>query len=118
MVQLLTNLLTNAAKYSPADTPITVSMRGGLQGMELEVHNGGMPISPEVLERLFQPMQRGEGPSATASRSVGLGLYIVKHIVDVHGGHIAVSSTEADGTTFHVELPRQPPSFPRAERVS
>ncbi|MFY0581741.1 sensor histidine kinase [Cystobacter fuscus] len=111
MAQLLTNLLTNAAKYSPAGTPITVSTRGGPPGVELEVRNGGTPIAPEVLTRLFQPMQRGEGPGTTASRSVGLGLYIVKHIVDVHGGHIDVSSTEEDGTTFHVHLPRRPPSF-------
>jgi PAS domain S-box-containing protein len=114
MVQLLTNLLTNAAKYSPVDTPITVSTRGGLQGMELEVRNGGTPITPEVLARLFQPMQRGGGPSATASRSVGLGLYIVKHIVDVHSGHIDVSSTETAGTVFRVRLPRSPPSAVKA----
>ncbi|EPX61275.1 sensory box histidine kinase [Cystobacter fuscus DSM 2262] len=111
MVQLLTNLLTNAAKYSPAGTPILVSMRGEPLGVELEVHNGGDPIAPEVLNRLFQPMQRGGDSGATVSRSVGLGLYIVKHIVDVHGGHIDVSSTEADGTAFHVRLPRRPPSF-------
>jgi signal transduction histidine kinase len=111
MAQLLTNLLTNAAKYSPEETSITVSTLGEAEQVELAVHNGGAPIAPDVLAHLFQPMQRGGSPGATATRSVGLGLYIVKQIVQVHGGHIDVSSTETEGTTFRVRLPRQvPPS--------
>jgi PAS domain S-box-containing protein len=109
MAQLLTNLLTNAAKYSPEETSITVSTLGEAEQVELAVHNGGAPIAPDVLAHLFQPMQRGGSPGATAARSVGLGLYIVKQIVQVHGGHIDVSSTETGGTTFRVRLPRQVP---------
>ncbi|MET0402908.1 MAG: PAS domain S-box protein [Cystobacter sp.] len=109
MVQLLTNLVTNAAKYSPAGSIITVLTSGKAEGVELEVHNTGNPILPEVLSRLFQPMQRGRNQAATSARSVGLGLYIVKHIVDVHGGDIEVSSTDSEGTTFRVRLPREVP---------
>ncbi|MBM7113207.1 PAS domain S-box protein [Archangium primigenium] len=107
--QLLTNLVTNAAKYSPAPSSVSVSTRGEGDGMVLEVHNQGMPIAPELRTRLFQPLQRGQGQNASAARSVGLGLYIVKHIVDAHGGAIEVRSTDEEGTTFTVRLPRHPP---------
>ncbi|WP_343213364.1 sensor histidine kinase [Archangium violaceum] len=71
-----------------------------------EVHNEGAPISEELLPRLFQPMQRGETAGDNASRNVGLGLYIVDHIVRAHGGSVEVRSREGEGTTFRVRLPR------------
>jgi signal transduction histidine kinase len=74
-----------------------------------EVHNEGAPISEELLPRLFQPMQRGETTGDKASRNVGLGLYIVDHIVRAHGGSIEVHSREGEGTTFRVRLPRTDP---------
>jgi PAS domain S-box-containing protein len=106
MAQVVTNLATNALKYSPPDTPVSVRTRGDGDQVELEVHNGGAPIPSEALGRLFQPLQRATTRGDTAGRSVGLGLYIVDRIVQAHGGTIAVKSTEGEGTTFTVRMPR------------
>jgi two-component system, sensor histidine kinase and response regulator len=71
------------------------------------VHNAGA-IPPHVRERLFDPFRSGTDP-LTRSGGLGLGLFIVKQIVEAHGGQIAVSSSEAEGTRFAVRLPRQGP---------
>jgi signal transduction histidine kinase len=68
----------------------------------LEVHNGGA-IAPSVREHLFDPFRRGTQPARDA---LGLGLYIVRQIVLAHGGMIEVRSSEGDGTTFRLQLPR------------
>ena len=85
-----------------------IETRGEPDALVLSVHNLGPPIPPDVLPRLFQPLQRGEG-SVSAARSVGLGLYIVDQVVRAHGGTVSVQSSEETGTTFTVRLPRQPP---------
>lgn len=110
MAQVLTNLLANAVQYSPPDTPITVSSRGEDDALRLEVHNLGAPIPPEDQGRLFQPLQRGAGLAAGPHRSIGLGLFIVEHLVRAHGGSIQVRSSPTEGTTFSVLLPRRAPS--------
>jgi signal transduction histidine kinase len=106
LAQVVTNLVSNALKYSPGGTPVTVRTRGEEGQLVLEVHNLGAPVPPEALGRLFQPMQRASSQGDSSGRSVGLGLYIVKHVVDAHRGTITVKSTEAEGTTFTVRLPR------------
>ncbi|WP_375742426.1 PAS domain-containing protein [Corallococcus interemptor] len=105
VTQLLINLLGNALKYSPEDTPVTVRLREVPGSVLLEVHNAGEPIPADVLPRIFQPMQRGAPGVDAATRSVGLGLYIVRTIVQAHGGTIDVTSTREAGTTFTVRLP-------------
>ncbi|RKH45751.1 sensor histidine kinase [Corallococcus sicarius] len=106
IAQVITNLVSNALKYSPEGTPVTVRVGGTGQSAVLEVHNTGDPIPADLLPRLFQPMQRGGPGMDRTTRSVGLGLYIVRHIVDAHGGTIDVTSTAEAGTTFTVRLPR------------
>ena len=106
LAQVLTNLVNNAITYSPEDSRVRVQTRGEAGQVVLSVHNQGAPIPPELVPRLFEPMQRGEGQRATADRSIGLGLFIVKSIVDAHGGSIDVRSAEEEGTTFTVTLPR------------
>ncbi|MDY7227029.1 PAS domain-containing protein [Hyalangium rubrum] len=108
--QLVQNLITNALKYSPEDTPVRVTTRGEDGEVMLSVQNEGAPIPPERFARLFQPMQRGMEGVDKATRSVGLGLYIVRAIVEAHHGDITVSSTEETGTTFTVRLPRVVPA--------
>jgi signal transduction histidine kinase len=81
----------------------------------LSVHNTGSPIPHELLPRLFEPLKRGDPKDGRSSHSIGLGLFIVKHIVDAHGGHICVHSTAANGTTFTVRLPRRRPRAPEPE---
>ena len=105
--QLVGNLLSNALHYSPADSPVHVETRGEADALVLTVHNGGAPIPPELLPRLFQPMQRGVDEGGVSEvRSVGLGLYIVDQVVRAHGGSVQVASTVDAGTTFTVRLPR------------
>jgi K+-sensing histidine kinase KdpD len=104
--QVLTNLVGNALAYSPAHTPVRVSTSSEPGFAVLQVHNQGTPISPELLPRLFEPLTRGAPTEGQHSRSIGLGLYIVREILRGHGGSVEVSSSEQEGTTFTVRLPR------------
>ncbi len=106
LAQVLTNLLNNALRYSPAEAPVSVRVRGEAERLDLEVHNPGPAIPAEVLGRLFQPLQRGTSHDDPGGRSVGLGLFIVQHIVHAHGGTVEVRSTDTEGTTFTIRLPR------------
>ena len=105
--QVAHNLLTNALRYSPPATAVHVTIRSDADQVELQIDNRGAPIDPAMLSRLFEPMVRGS-KAAASGRSVGLGLFIVKHIVESLGGTISVRSTAEDGTSFTVALPRAP----------
>ncbi|WNG56818.1 PAS domain-containing protein [Archangium gephyra] len=109
IAQVVTNLVTNALKYSPASSRVRVEARGVDGWVFLAVHNTGTPIPADKLPLLFQPMRRATNEVDKAGRSVGLGLYIVDHIARAHGGSVEVSSTETAGTTFTVRLPRSAP---------
>ncbi|HLL52930.1 MAG TPA: ATP-binding protein [Myxococcaceae bacterium] len=109
LAQLVQNLLTNALKYSPDGTPVRIETRADEDSVIVSVHNEGTPIPAERLERIFQPLQRATGEVDVTGRSIGLGLYIVKQVVDAHGGAVAVQSTAQAGTTFTVRLPRKAP---------
>jgi phosphoserine phosphatase RsbU/P len=110
LAQVVQNLVTNALKYSPPDSLVRVVTRAEGDEVTLLVHNEGVPIPAEKLPVLFEPFQRVAGHADRASRSVGLGLYIVRHIVEAHRGAITVRSTEAEGTSFLLRLPRLPTS--------
>ncbi len=108
--QVVENLVSNAFKYGSPAGRIVVRTLGGGRWVRLEVHNQGPAIHPELLPHIFEPLRQGgrtEGVGGVAG--VGLGLYIVDHIVRAHGGTIDVHSTAAEGTTFIVRLPREPP---------
>lgn len=107
LAQVITNLVSNAVRYGTPGAPVTVSTRGEDDSVVLSVHNVGPTISPEQLLTLFEPLQRGAGHGENAARSIGLGLFIVKHLVEAHHGTVDVRSTESEGTTFTVRLPRQ-----------
>lgn len=105
LAQAVGNLVHNALSYGLSGTPVTVrSVCHGARAQVL-VHNMGPPIPPESIPWLFQPFRRGE-QRLDRERSIGLGLFIVREIVDAHGGHVAVRSAAGEGTTFHIELPR------------
>ncbi|MBM7112540.1 sensor histidine kinase [Archangium primigenium] len=110
LAQVLINLLNNALRHGAPDTPVTVRTVGEAEGLRLEVHNRGAPIPEALRARLFQPMERGtQAQEGREGRSIGLGLYIVDHVIQAHGGRIEVRSSEAEGTTFTVVLPRRAP---------
>jgi PAS domain S-box-containing protein len=101
--QVIANLLSNALKYS--DTGMTVRIRAWQDGTNsfVELKDEGFGIKPEELERLFECFFRAS--SSTGIVGTGIGLHLVKHLVDLHHGTIDVSSVEAQGTTFTVTLP-------------
>lgn len=109
LAQVVQNLVTNALSYSPEGTPVQIVTRGDDDGVILCVHNEGPPIPAERLPHLFEPLQRARDGGARGGRSLGLGLYIVQHIVSAHGGVVEVRSSEGEGTTFIVRLPRGAP---------
>ena len=82
--------------------PITVRTETVDDGFRISVHNGGTPIPAQLLPTLFEPMVRGHAPGA---KGVGLGLYIVRAIVQAHGGQVSASSSAGEGTTFRMDLP-------------
>jgi sigma-B regulation protein RsbU (phosphoserine phosphatase) len=109
LAQAVGNLVSNAMTYGAPNEPVSVVSTLEERSISLSVHNQGEPIAQELQARLFEPMARGtKVPSAT--RSVGLGLFIVAQIANAHGGRAAVRSTAAEGTTFWIELPRAPSS--------
>ncbi|RKG97328.1 hybrid sensor histidine kinase/response regulator [Corallococcus carmarthensis] len=106
LAQVVANLLDNALKYSPHDTPVRLrTYEQGADCVFLEVQNAGAPIPAHVLPTLFQPFRRGDGPGQR--ESLGLGLYIARSIVEAHGGTLRVESTPESGTVFSLCLPRQ-----------
>ncbi len=100
--QVLTNLLGNAIKYGP-DAPIEVRLRREGDEAVLEVEDRGMGIPSEDLDRIFTPFERTR--ASRRKKGVGLGLYIVRRIVESHGGSISVRSEVDRGSTFTVRLP-------------
>ncbi|NPC73572.1 MULTISPECIES: sensor histidine kinase [Corallococcus] len=109
LAQVVSNLVENALKYGPADAPVLLSTRGLRNKVVVTVHNQGRPIPEATLPHLFEPFRQGPQQTRTLKMSYGLGLYIVREIVHAHGGTIEVTSSEDDGTTFTVTLPRRAP---------
>jgi signal transduction histidine kinase len=115
LAQVFANLLDNAFKYSPENTPVRLSsLEKDAESVLIEVHNLGAPIPGHLLPLLFEPFSRGEATDETARTSLGLGLYIAHEIVQSHGGSISVHSTPEAGTTFRVCLSRYPQLAGRA----
>lgn len=101
----LWNLLENAAKYSPAGSPIRVAAR--LQGnsvlLTVEDEGAGIPVGER--ERIFQKFVRGADAKQAGVRGVGIGLALVKRIVEAHGGTVRLESEPGHGSTFTLVLP-------------
>jgi signal transduction histidine kinase len=104
--QVLGNLVVNAIRYGAHDTPVRVVMTGDETEIRFEVKNAGAAIEPSLLQRMFDPLQRGPDAGAAQGGSLGLGLYISREIAIAHGGTIDVRSDERE-TVFTVCLPRQ-----------
>ncbi|KQQ66494.1 PAS domain-containing sensor histidine kinase [Pseudomonas sp. Leaf127] len=104
LFQVIGNLVGNAFSYGDPQGIVTVTSAFDTKGSYLSVHNLGEVIAPERFEQLFEPLVRGVAHDT--SRSVGLGLFIVREIMRAHLGDITVQSSAEHGTTFTARLPR------------
>lgn len=106
LTQVVTNLVSNALKYSPNGGPVTVAVDAGPDGtVRLRVVDEGLGIPAAELPRLFQRFHRVDTAAHSEIPGTGLGLYIVKQLVDLHGGSIAAESDgPGRGSRFTVEL--------------
>jgi PAS domain S-box-containing protein len=105
LAQLFDNLISNAVKYTPQGERVEVRLSNGGQQVFAEVTNTGAYLAEDDLENIFEPFVRGETATSREAPGVGLGLTIVRSIVEAHGGRISVQTHEGVGTTFRVELP-------------
>jgi PAS domain S-box-containing protein len=104
--QVVTNLLVNAAKFGEG-RPIAVTVQAEAGLARLAVADQGIGIPPEHQQRIFGRFERAASPEHYGG--LGLGLYIAREIVEAHGGRIRLASAPGLGSTFTVELPRNPP---------
>ncbi len=104
IAQLFSNLLSNALTYGDKDKPVEVQVWNDSADFTLSVANSGNPISPAVINHLFQPFYRGE--IKHGQQGLGLGLYIASQIARAHGGNLSVVSTTEE-TRFTLLLPLQ-----------
>ncbi|HOK54236.1 MAG TPA: ATP-binding protein [Armatimonadota bacterium] len=109
--QILTNLTNNAIKYSPKGGEVRI--RAELDGdlVRISVSDQGMGIPKEHLAKVFDRFHRIDNRDTREVGGTGIGLYLVKHLVEAHGGKIWVESEVGKGSSFIFELPKCPPQF-------
>jgi PAS domain S-box-containing protein len=126
LAQAITNLLDNAAKYSPPGSSIRLSARSQGGRIAIEVEDSGAGIPGDLIDRVFDPFVQGEPARRRARSGLGLGLALVRRIIELHGGSISVQSPGSDrGSTFTITLPQNgapntapPPSSPPDDEPS
>ena len=109
--RVLTNLISNAIKYSPTGSAVRVGARALAGAVAIEVADAGRGIPPEALHRVFEPYYRVPD-AAGAAHGTGIGLAVVKALVEAHGGTVRVDSAPALGTRVTIVLPSSERSVP------
>jgi signal transduction histidine kinase len=113
ITQALSNLIGNAVQHGTEADVVSVRVDGFPDQVTISIHNQGKPIPKERLNGIFNPLKSSgkvlEPAAGGPQGSLGLGLYIAEQIVRAHRGSIRVASSQAEGTTFTVCLPRLPP---------
>jgi signal transduction histidine kinase len=115
LVQIVTNLVSNAYKYTPNGGKITITVTDGQAGSQsrdfltISIRDTGVGISPEDQQKLFTKFFRADDPHVRDVPGTGLGLSITKSLVEIHGGEIWFESEVDQGTTFSFTLPTAPP---------
>jgi two-component system sensor histidine kinase SenX3 len=104
------NLLTNAVKYSPAETMVTVSVHRDHGQLRMSVRDQGIGIDEKELRSIFQKFYRTKKAEASGEAGTGIGLSIVEQIVQHHGGRMEVTSTPGKGSCFTMVIPTAPVS--------
>jgi two-component system OmpR family sensor kinase len=106
LFQVFSNLLSNAIKYSPDGGVIAIDAALANDEVVVAIADRGIGVPAADLDRLFERYHRGSNVSGIVG--TGVGLYLVKMVVDMHGGAVAVESKEGDGSRFTIRLPRKP----------
>jgi signal transduction histidine kinase len=113
LLRVVANLVSNAIKYSPPGSRVTLSATRTADGVEIAVEDEGPGISTDQLDRLFRPFSRVGAHERQTTGGTGLGLAISRAIVEQHGGRIWVERRQPSGCRFAFSLPlAQPPAFP------
>lgn len=105
MTQVINNLLSNAVKFTPDAGAIDVRIEGGEETVRVLVRDSGAGIDPDDLPHLFTKFYQAKNASKARTKGTGIGLALVRAIVDGHGGKLQVQSEIGKGSTFCVELP-------------
>ncbi|HSK72129.1 MAG TPA: PAS domain S-box protein, partial [Pyrinomonadaceae bacterium] len=104
--QVLWNLLSNAIKFTPKDGEIEVKMRQANSSAQISVKDNGQGIAPEFLPFVFDRFRQADGTTTRTHGGLGLGLSIVRHLVEMHGGSVSAESAGLNkGATFTINLP-------------
>lgn len=112
--QILSNLVDNAIKYTPRGS-VTLRLERCTEDILFSVHDTGIGIAAADLQRAFREFERLEGAMAQGEAGWGIGLTLVRRLVDLLGGHIDADSTLGQGSRFWVRLPRSTPAPPRID---
>jgi signal transduction histidine kinase len=107
LIQAMNNLLDNAVKFSSDRKEIDVILKKDDKNVILKVKDKGIGIPPDELDKIFDKFYQGRNEVRRAAKGTGLGLTLVKHTVEAHGGRIEVESRIGDGSTFSIILPIQ-----------
>ena len=116
LFQVFSNVLSNAIKYSPDGGGIAVDAALAADEVVVAISDHGIGVPESDLDRLFERYHRGSNVSGIVG--TGVGLYLVKMVVDMHGGAVAVASKEGDGARFTIRLPRKPAAAIEAAAVA
>jgi signal transduction histidine kinase/DNA-binding response OmpR family regulator len=107
--QVVSNILSNAVKFTPAGGHVQVRLGQAGSNLELTVQDDGPGIRPDFLPYIFDPFRQGDPSSVRTHQGLGLGLAIVRHLLEMHGGQVqAINREDRSGAIFRVVLPSLP----------
>ena len=104
--KILDHLIGNALKYSPGDRPVVVSAAADKRFVRISVADYGIGMTNDEVARCFEPFWQADSTAGHERAGAGVGLYIVRSLVEAMGGHVAVRSAKGAGSTFTFALPR------------